>query len=80
MAQPILVEQGMKLGGTGMAVLLCTFAGFFTFVTPFLLHFITKKYVTELHYNPQTNEYTATTISIILRRIHVCTMNKNDSS
>lgn len=70
-AQPILMEQGMKLGGTGMAVFLCGFAGIFTFVTPFLLHFITKKYVTEIHYNPQTDEYVATTISIILQKIQV---------
>ncbi|KAH8322436.1 hypothetical protein KR067_004854 [Drosophila pandora] len=68
-AQPILLEQGMKIGGTGMAVFLCSVGGFFTFVTPLLLHFITKKYVTELHYNPQTEEYTATTISILLQKI-----------
>lgn len=70
-AQPILMEQGMKIGGTGMAVALCTVGGFFTFVTPLLLHFITKKYVTELHYNPVTEEYTATTISLILMKIKV---------
>ncbi|XP_037940123.1 transmembrane protein 70 homolog, mitochondrial [Teleopsis dalmanni] len=69
-AQPILLEQGLKIGGTGMAVLLCTIGGFFTFVTPVLLHFVTKKYVTEIHYNPKTEEYTATTISIILRKIY----------
>ncbi|KAL7733763.1 hypothetical protein ACLKA6_011490 [Drosophila palustris] len=68
-AQPILMEQGMKIGGTGMAVFLCTVGGFFTFVTPLLLHFVTKKYVTELHYNPDTEEYTATTISLILLKI-----------
>lgn len=72
-AQPILMEQGMKIGGTGMAVALCTVGGFFTFVTPLLLHFITKKYVTELHYNPVTEEYTATTISLILMKIKVRT-------
>lgn len=54
-----------------MAVFLCTIGGFFTFVTPLLLHFITKKYVTELHYNPQTEEYTATTISLLLQKIKV---------
>ncbi|KAH8242393.1 hypothetical protein KR032_005149 [Drosophila birchii] len=70
-AQPILLEQGMKIGGTGMAVFLCSVGGFFTFVTPLLLHFITKKYVTELHYNPQTEEYTATTISLLLQKIKV---------
>ncbi|XP_036336801.1 transmembrane protein 70 homolog, mitochondrial [Rhagoletis pomonella] len=68
-AQPVLMEQGLKMGGTPMAVFLCGFAGFFTFVTPLLLHFVTKKYVTEIHYNPQADEYTATTISIILYQI-----------
>ncbi|XP_011180768.2 transmembrane protein 70 homolog, mitochondrial [Zeugodacus cucurbitae] len=68
-AQPILLEQGLNMGGKPMAVFLCTFAGFFTFVTPLLLHFITKKYVTEIHYNPKTEEYTATTISLLLFKI-----------
>ncbi|KAM7356143.1 transmembrane protein 70 homolog, mitochondrial [Cochliomyia hominivorax] len=68
-AQPILMEQGMKLGGTGMAIFLCGFGGFFTFVTPLLLHFVTKKYVTEIHYNPVTGEYIATTINIILQKV-----------
>lgn len=70
-AQPILMEQGMKMGGTGMAVFICSFAGFFTFVTPLLLHFVTKKYVTEIHYNPATEEYVATTINIILQKVRV---------
>ncbi|XP_017861101.1 PREDICTED: transmembrane protein 70 homolog, mitochondrial [Drosophila arizonae] len=68
-AQPILMEQGMKIGGTGMAVFLCSVGGFFTFVTPILLHLVTKKYVTELHYNQATDEYIATTISLILLKI-----------
>ncbi|TDG45764.1 hypothetical protein AWZ03_007798 [Drosophila navojoa] len=68
-AQPILMEQGMKIGGTGMAVFLCSVGGFFTFVTPILLHLVTKKYVTELHYNQATDEYIATTISLILIKI-----------
>uniref|UniRef100_A0A034WT07 Transmembrane protein 70-like protein, mitochondrial n=2 Tax=Endopterygota TaxID=33392 RepID=A0A034WT07_BACDO len=68
-AQPILLEQGLNMGGKPMAVFLCGFAGFFTFVTPLLLHFITKKYVTEIHYNPKSEEYTATTISILLFKI-----------
>lgn len=70
-AQPILMEEGMRIGGTGMAVLLCSIGGFFTFVTPFLLHFITKKYVTEIHYNPTTKEYVATTVNIILQTVRV---------
>uniref|UniRef100_A0A1B0GAV5 Transmembrane protein 70 n=1 Tax=Glossina morsitans morsitans TaxID=37546 RepID=A0A1B0GAV5_GLOMM len=68
-AQPILMEQSVKLGGTALAVFICGFAGFFTFVTPLLLHFITKKYVTEIYYNPKTEEYVAITISILMQKI-----------
>lgn len=64
--QPMLVEQGTKLGGMPMVVFLCGFAGIFTFITPLLLHFITKKYVTQIAYDAAKNEYEATTISFLL--------------
>jgi len=71
-AQPILYEQATKLGSsTPLIVAACGFVGFFTFVTPFLLHVITKRYVTELHYDPQTQEYIATVITFFLRRQQV---------
>lgn len=69
--QPTLLEQSMKIGGPAMAIAACTVAGFFTIVTPLLLHFVTKKYVTELFYNEKTGEYTAITISLFLRRQEV---------
>ncbi|GAB0093221.1 Transmembrane protein 70 homolog, mitochondrial [Sergentomyia squamirostris] len=65
-AQPIIIEQASKLGGTPVVVLLSGFVGFFTFVTPLLLHWITKKYVTMLQYNAGNKEYSATTISFFL--------------
>lgn len=68
-AQPILYEQAAKMGGsTPVIVAICGFIGFFTFITPVLIHAITKKYVTELHFNPATNEYTATIISFFLTK------------
>lgn len=70
-AQPILVEQGAKLGGTALIVFMCGFVGFFTFVTPLFLHFITKKYVCRIHYDSATHEYTATTISFFLLKKEV---------
>lgn len=71
-AQPILYEQAAKLGGsTPVIVAVCGFVGFFTFVTPFLLHVITKRYVTELHYDPVTKEYDATIITFYLAKKHV---------
>lgn len=69
--QPILFEEVMKASGTAMTVAACLFVGFFTFVTPLLLHFITKKYITEIYYNSTTKEYTAITISILLQKIQV---------
>ncbi|XP_058122192.1 transmembrane protein 70 homolog, mitochondrial [Anopheles ziemanni] len=67
-AQPILLEQASKIGGMPMIVAVCGFAGFFTFVTPILLHLVTKRYVTELHYDPVKQQYTATTITFFLQR------------
>uniref|UniRef100_A0A182YQA9 Uncharacterized protein n=1 Tax=Anopheles stephensi TaxID=30069 RepID=A0A182YQA9_ANOST len=67
-AQPILLEQASKVGGMPMIVAVCGFAGFFTFVTPILLHLVTKRYITELHYDPGSQQYTATTITFFLQR------------
>lgn len=68
-AQPILYEQADKLGSsTPVIAAVCGFVGFFTFVTPFLLHTITKRYVTQMTFDPQTQEYTATTISFFMRK------------
>lgn len=68
-AQPVLYEQAVKLSNsTPVIVAVCGFVGFFTFVTPFLLHVITKRYVTELHYDPLTQEYIATVITFFLLR------------
>lgn len=73
-AQPILMEQGAKIGGTPMVIFMCGFVGLFTFVTPFLLHFITRQYVTELLYSEKTKEYEANTISFFLmkKRVFSC--------
>lgn len=48
--------------------MVCSLVGFFTFVTPFLLHVVTKRYVTELYYNPKEQEYIATTINFFLMK------------
>ncbi|KAG4071029.1 hypothetical protein HA402_001466 [Bradysia odoriphaga] len=67
-AQPTLIERSSELGGTSIVILVCSFVGFFTFVTPLVLHFITKKYVTEINYDSTKDEYTATTLSLFLTR------------
>ncbi len=43
------------------------FISFFTFATPFLIHFISKKYVTALYYNSKDDSYTAVTYGLLLR-------------
>lgn len=42
--------------------------GFFIFATPLLIHWITKKYVTDLYFNKESGQYTAATITFFLRR------------
>lgn len=70
-AQPMLIEKASQIGGTSIVILVCSFVGFFTFITPLVLHFITKKYVTEINYDADKDEYTATTLSILLRKKEV---------
>lgn len=69
--QPILFQ---KVLGTNAGILVAvgSFVGFFTFVTPLLIHWITKKYVTSLEYDPKRDVYSATTLSFFLleKKIH----------
>lgn len=68
-SQPILYEQAAKMGSsTPVVVAICGFIGFFTFITPLLIHFVTKKYVTELHYDAATKEYIATIITFFMTK------------
>ncbi|KAJ9594724.1 hypothetical protein L9F63_013998 [Diploptera punctata] len=65
-AQPILYQQASSLGAP-ITVALFGFVGFFTFVTPFLLHSITKKYVTHMYFNSRSDLYSATVLDFFLR-------------
>lgn len=65
-AQPLLWQKGLEVSGTGLSVLICSVAGIFVFVTPILLHLVTKKYVIDIKYNKQTDEYTCMTVSFFL--------------
>lgn len=67
LAQPIIIKEAATIGSTSLLIALCSVVGFFTFVTPLLLHIVTKKYVTEIHYDPETSTYKATTITFFLR-------------
>lgn len=71
-AQPILFQKGVELSGYGLGTTLCGIASIFTFVTPCLLHFVTRKYVVEMRHDPESDEYAATTVSFFLMRNNVC--------
>ncbi len=54
-----------------MKVAIGTGLGFFTLVTPLLIHFLTKRYVTWMYYDPRTEKFTASTWSFFVReKIH----------
>ena len=67
----MLLYQIQNTGGSGnlaFAVASGAFLSFFTFATPLLIHWVSKKYVTELLYNKIDDTYTAVTYSLLLRK------------
>lgn len=67
-AQPVLYQQVTAFGGgMPMSIALGSFVGFFTFITPFLLHTVTKKYVTRILHYPKDDSYSATTFTFFLQ-------------
>ncbi|XP_059045388.1 transmembrane protein 70 homolog, mitochondrial [Achroia grisella] len=65
-AQPIIIREASTIGSTSLLIALCSVVGFFTFITPILLHIITKKYVTEIEYDDTTSTYKAVTVNFFL--------------
>ena len=45
--------------------------GFFTYVTPILIHLLAKRYVTEIIFDPSSSVYTAVVYNLFLRRREV---------
>lgn len=74
--QPVILSRAFE-SEASIAIIIgsCTFFGFFTFMTPMLLHVLTKKYVLTLQYYPETDSYTATTYSFFLNKFHVSIKN-----
>lgn len=63
--QPILYRELTALDSVPIAVAAYSFVGFFTLVTPILLHLITKKYVSSIKYDSVNNVYSAKIYNII---------------
>merc|ERR1719447_2060546 len=64
--QPILYSYSSH---ANLAVMLASgaFLSFFTFVTPILIHSVSKKYVTKLYYNQVEDKYTAVVYNIFVK-------------
>uniref|UniRef100_A0A3Q0STP9 Transmembrane protein 70 n=1 Tax=Amphilophus citrinellus TaxID=61819 RepID=A0A3Q0STP9_AMPCI len=62
----ILLKTGLGVQTFALQVAFCGVIGFFTFLTPVLLHLITKGYVIRLYHNPDRDIYTAVTYSVFL--------------
>jgi len=65
--QPVLLQKSAEIPLAGN-IAVFGMVGFFTFGTPFLIHLIAKKYVTELIYDPQSDTYQAGTWSFFMRK------------
>ncbi|KAG7221021.1 hypothetical protein INR49_031192 [Caranx melampygus] len=62
----ILLKTGVGVQSFAMQAAFCGVIGFFTFLTPVLLHLITKGYVVRLYHHPDKDTYTAITYSVFL--------------
>lgn len=63
--QPILYQYASSLP---LLIGACSVAGFFTFVTPVLLHQLTKKHVNRVTYNEAEDTYTAHTTTFFFQK------------
>jgi len=63
--QPVLWTY--STANTAVVVGAGAFLGFFTFVTPLLIHSFSKKYVTKLYYNQVEDKYTAVVYNIFVK-------------
>lgn len=57
----MLYKELVALDSVSLVVAAYSFVGFFTLVTPILLHLITKKYVSSMEYDKANDVYVAVT-------------------
>merc|ERR1712083_1025721 len=66
-AQPILINKAAESTlPVALKIMMGSFFNFFVFLTPLLLHFLTKRYVSLLYFNDETKKFTATTYSFFV--------------
>lgn len=66
-SQPLIYYKIQTSANVALAIGAGTFISFFTFATPLLIHWISKKYVTKVFYNRKLDAYTAVTYNFWLR-------------
>lgn len=65
--QPMMIFSNQELP-TGLKFALGGAINFFVFMNPFIIHYIAKKYVTEMRWNRSTGVFTAVTWSLFVQR------------
>ncbi|KAM9790033.1 transmembrane protein 70, mitochondrial [Neosynchiropus ocellatus] len=65
----VILKTSFGTGSMILEVVLCSFIGFLTFCAPILLHLMTKGYVIRLYHCPETDTYTAVTVSLFLTEL-----------
>lgn len=70
----ILLQTGLGVQSFAVQAVFCGVVCFFTFLTPAILHYVTKGYVIRLYHDADRDAYTAVTYSVFLtekrRRFH----------
>lgn len=62
----ILLQTGLGVQSFALQAGFCGIIGFFTFLTPVILHYVTKGYVIRLYHHADRDTYTAVTYSVFL--------------
>lgn len=65
--QPLLISKTVPYGSILTAVI-GGVIGLYAVLTPVVLHWVAKRYVTQLDFDPQSKTFTATTLSLFLRK------------
>ncbi|XP_067888158.1 transmembrane protein 70, mitochondrial isoform X2 [Heterodontus francisci] len=64
----ILLQSGLGIQSPALQTAFCGIMGFFTFLSPMVLHLLTKGYVVHLYHNAKTDNYTAITYNVLLQQ------------
>ncbi|XP_078254296.1 transmembrane protein 70, mitochondrial [Rhinoraja longicauda] len=64
----IVLQTGLGVQSPVLQAAFCGIIGFFTFLSPAVLHFLTKGYVIRLYHSAETDCYTAVTYNVLLQQ------------